>query len=65
MSRDPQPRGPQRRIADEAARVEIVARPGEAGLSADEAVVFKPAGLSSERGAGDTGDSLPAASVSV
>lgn len=58
MSRDPQPRGPQRRIADEAARVEIVARPGEAGLSADEAVVFKPAGLSSERGAGDTGDSL-------
>ena len=58
MSRDPQARGPQRRVADEAARVEVVACPGEAGLSADEAVVFKPAGLSSERGAGDAGDSL-------
>lgn len=38
--------------------MEIVARPGEVGLADDEAVVFKPAGLSSERGAGDPGDSL-------
>ncbi len=38
--------------------MEVVARPGEAGLSSDEAVVFKPAGLSSERGARNAGDSL-------
>ena len=38
--------------------MDVVVRPGEAGLAADEAVVFKPAGLSSERGAGDAGDSL-------
>jgi len=58
VSRDPQPRGAQRHAADEPVHVEIVAGPGEAGLANDEAVVFKPAGLSSERGAGDRGDSL-------
>jgi len=38
--------------------VEVLASGAEAGLQPDEAIVFKPAGLSCERGAGDTGDSL-------
>lgn len=38
--------------------VEVVASGGQAGLTTDEAIVFKPAGLSSERGAGDAGDSM-------
>jgi len=38
--------------------VEVVAPGGHAGLRHDEAVVFKPAGLSSERSERETGDSL-------
>lgn len=38
--------------------MQVVARAPSAGLSQDEAVVFKPAGLSSERGANDRGESL-------
>lgn len=58
MKRDPRSERPAPTPPDGGGAVEVVAWGGSVGLHADEAIVFKPAGLSSERGAGDEGDSL-------
>lgn len=63
MSRDPRPVDASRAPRQGGGEIEVVARGGQSGLHHDEAVVFKPAGLSSERSAGngsvnDAGDSL-------